>query len=93
MHVLLAVFCPHDTTASNADISYANLFGKITQVTIMVFTVGMVLSQLQIGARIIELTITIILGSLGLGLVLALGLGCKDIVAKTATEFIEKFKK
>ncbi len=80
------------TTASNAGISYANLFGKITQVVIMVFAVGMALSQLQIGARIIELSITIILGSLGLGFSLALGLGCKDIVAKAATGFLEKLE-
>ncbi len=81
------------TAASNAGISQVNLLGKITEVVIMVFAIAMALEQLQIGAKIVELTISIILGSFGLGFALALGLGCKDIVAKSVTSFLDKLKK
>lgn len=81
------------TTVSNAGIPHADLFSKIIEVVIVAFAIAMALEQLQIGARIVELTVTVILGSLGLGFALALGLGCKDIVAKSVTGFLEKLKK
>lgn len=81
------------TAASNAGISYVNLIGKIVEVVIIVFAIAMALEQLQIGARIVELTISIVLGSFGLGFALALGLGCKDIVAQSAERLVERLKK
>ncbi|OGX60057.1 MAG: hypothetical protein A2306_01550 [Omnitrophica WOR_2 bacterium RIFOXYB2_FULL_38_16] len=81
------------TTANNIGISQVNILSKITEVVIMVFAISMSLEQLQIGAGIVRLTITIILGSFGLGFALALGLGCKDMVAKSAEGFLEKLKK
>lgn len=81
------------TAASSAGIPHINLFSKITEVVIMVFAVAMALEQVQIGARIVELTITIVLGSFGLGFALALGLGCKDIVAKSVAQFLEGIKR
>ena len=73
-------------SANNAGISQANLFGNIAEVVIMVFAAAIALEQLQIGVRIIDLTISIILGSFGLGFALAFGLGCKDIVGKAVGE-------
>lgn len=81
------------TAGSNVGISQGDLLSKITEVVIMVFAISMALEQLQIGARIIELTISIILGALGLGFALAFGLGCKDMAAKSVTELINKLKK
>jgi len=81
------------TAGNNAGIPQVNLLSKITEVSIMIFAGAMALGQLQIGARIIELTISIILGSLGLGLALALGLGCKDIVGNLVKEYLAKQKK
>jgi len=81
------------TAANNAGLSQANLLSKIVEVVTMVFAIAIALEQLQIGARIIELTITIILASLGLGLALAFGLGCKDIVGKGVGDFVDKLKK
>ncbi len=69
-------------SASNAGIDQANLMSNICEVVIIVFAVAIALEQLQIGGRIIDLTISIILGSFGLGFALAFGLGCKDIVGK-----------
>ena len=80
-------------SANNAGISNANLFGNIVEVVIMVFAAAIALEQLQIGGRIIDLTISIILGSFGLGFALAFGLGCKDIVGKAVGEFLSKLKK
>ena len=80
-------------SASNAGIAQANLMSNICEVVIMVFAVAIALEQLQIGVRIIDLTISIILGSFGLGFALAFGLGCKDIVGKAVNEFLSKLKK
>jgi len=79
--------------ANNAGISEANLLSNVCEVVIMVFTIAIALEQLQIGVRIIDLTISIILGSFGLGFALAFGLGCKDIVGKSVAEFLAKLKK
>ena len=80
-------------SASNAGIPQANLMSNISEVVIMVFAVAMALEQLQIGGRIIDLTISIILGSFGLGFALAFGLGCKDMVGKSVGDFLSKLKK
>jgi hypothetical protein len=80
-------------SASNAGIPQANLMSNISQVVVMVFIVAIALEQLQIGGRIIDLTISIILGSFGLGFALAFGLGCKDIVGKSVGDFLTKLKK
>lgn len=80
-------------SASNAGIDQANLMSNICEVVIIVFAVAIALEQLQIGGRIIDLTISIILGSFGLGFALAFGLGCKDIVGKAVNEFLSKLKK
>jgi hypothetical protein len=81
------------TAANNAGLSQANLLSQVVNVVIMVFAVAIALEQLNIGAKIIELTITVILGSLGLGLALAFGLGCKDLIGKSVAEFLDKIKK
>lgn len=80
------------TAASNAGIVQANLLAKITEIAIIAFAVFITLEQLRIGIRITEITLSIALGSIGLGLALAFGLGCKDIVAKFVSEFIDKVK-
>ncbi len=81
------------TSASNMGISQVNFLSKLAEVVVLVFAVAMALEQLQIGARVVELTISIILASFGLGFALAFGLGCKDIVAKSVGNFIDKVKK
>lgn len=79
--------------ANNSGISQSNLLSNISEVVVMVFTVAIALEQLQIGGRIIDLTISIILGSFGLGFALAFGLGCKDLVGKSVGDFVSKLKK
>ncbi|MFA6129854.1 MAG: hypothetical protein WC731_02595 [Candidatus Omnitrophota bacterium] len=81
------------TAANNAGLSQGKLLGQIVETVVVVFAVIIGLEQLNIGMRVTELTIGIILGSLGLGLALAFGLGCKDIAGKFVAELVEKLKK
>ena len=59
----------------------------------MVFAIFVALEQLNIGIRITQLTLSIALGSIGLGLALAFGLGCRDIAGKFVNDFVDKLKK
>ncbi|MBU1124568.1 MAG: hypothetical protein KKC84_00910 [Candidatus Omnitrophica bacterium] len=79
--------------ASNAGLSQGQVLSKAVEVAIIIFAIFIALEQLRIGIRITELTIGIVFGSVGLGLALAFGLGCKDIAGKLVNEFIEKLKK
>jgi len=81
------------TAATNAGLSQVKLLSKVVEVIVIVFAIFVALEQLNIGIRITELTLSIILGAIGLGLALAFGLGCKDIAGKFVNEFIEKLKK
>lgn len=80
------------TAAGNAGISQANLLSKFVEMVTIIFAIIITLEQLNIGYKIIELVISILLASMGLGLALAFGLGCKDIAGKIISEFIEKLK-
>lgn len=84
------------TTAINAGIEQGKLFGKIVQIVVVAFAVAIALEQLKIATLTIHSTVSIIigviLGSIGLGLALAFGLGCKDLVAKYIEDFIDKIK-
>lgn len=79
--------------ANNMGVAQANFLAKITEILVIAFTVFMAQEQLGIGIRITEITLSIILGSIGLGVALAFGLGCKDIVAGYVKELLEKMKK
>ncbi|MFH1888506.1 MAG: hypothetical protein ABH806_00280 [Candidatus Omnitrophota bacterium] len=80
------------TTANNAGLSQSKLLSKAVEVVVLVFAIVMSLEQLGIASRIIELTITILLASLGLGVALAFGLGCRDIAAKFVSELVDSLK-
>lgn len=80
------------TAASNAGLSHVNLLAKIVEVMVIVFAVLITFEQLGIAARIIELIITIVLGSIGLAFALAFGFGCQDLAKKALGDAIEKLK-
>jgi len=79
-----------ETTANNAGLSHAKGMGLLTHAIIVIFAVIIALEQLKIGGTVLSQFITIILGSIGLAVALAFGLGCKDIVAKTMQDFMDK---
>ncbi|MFA5198925.1 MAG: hypothetical protein WC432_05230, partial [Candidatus Omnitrophota bacterium] len=76
-----------------AGLSQGNLLSKIVEAIVILFSVFVALEQLQIGIHVTELTISIILGSIGLGLALAFGLGCRDLAGRFVADLIEKLKK
>ena len=81
------------TAANNAGVSQVKFLSKVVEVIIMVFAIFVALEQLNIGIRITELTLSIVLGAVGLGLALAFGLGCKEIAGRYVGDLIEKLKK
>jgi len=81
-----------EVAANNAGISQSKILSKTVAAIIVGFAVFVALEQLNIGIRITELTLAIILGAIGLGVALAFGLGCKDIAGEFVSELIEKMK-
>lgn len=80
------------TAATNAGLSQAKLLGKFVEIVVIIFAIAVILEQLNIGAKIVELIVGIALASLGLSVALAFGLGCRDIAAKFISEFFDKIK-
>jgi len=80
------------TAANNAGVAQAKLLGKVVEVVVIIFAIAITLEQLGIAARIIELTITMVLASLGLGFALAFGMGCRDIAARFMSDLIDSLK-
>ena len=81
------------TAANNAGLTHGKLLGQLTETIVVVFVVIVGLEQLGLGISITELTLGIILGSVGLAVAIAFGLGCKDIAGKFVAEFVDKLKK
>lgn len=81
------------TAASNAGIDKAKLLAQITQTVIVIMSVIIAIEQLKIATTLIILSINIILMSIGLGIAIAFGLGCKDIAGKTVQDIMNKMKK
>ncbi|MDP9012711.1 MAG: hypothetical protein M3O41_08685 [Pseudomonadota bacterium] len=69
------------TYCIDAQISDADILGKIARYLIMTFVVMIALSQVEVGGDIVQRTFLIILGGLVLALALAFGLGGKDWAA------------
>ncbi len=80
------------TTAANSGVAQAKGLGRLTQVIIIIFTVIQALDQLQIGVTVLTMLVQATVGCLALGLAIAIGLGCKDIVAKQAQNLVDSFR-
>ncbi len=70
-------------SASNAGLQYARLMSLGTKYLVLVFTFAMVLDHLGIGGTIVELGFGILFGGMVLTLTLAVGLGSRDVVARS----------
>ncbi|MFQ5724401.1 MAG: hypothetical protein ACE5G6_07900 [Terriglobia bacterium] len=68
------------TVASGVRAVNPETLGKIAQAAVIIFAVAAALEQLRIAAAIVSSAFNILFGGLALGLALAFGLGCKDIV-------------
>lgn len=80
------------TAATNAGVTFGRLLGQIAQLIVIIFAIAMTLEQLNIGTRIIAISLNVILGAAGLACALAFGLGCKDMAARFISDLIEKAK-
>lgn len=80
------------TAAYNVQLSQAALIGKIVEITVMVFASLIALEQLGIPTDIFKSIINLVLGTIGVAVALAFGLGCKDIAAKTLQGWLDKTK-
>lgn len=64
--------------------------GKVAQAAVVIFAVAASLEQLRIATTIITNAFTLLFGALALGLALAFGLGCKDLVKQWVEEIARK---
>ncbi len=69
--------------ASNAKLQYARLLSLGAKYLVLVFTGAMVLDHLGIGGTIVDLGFGILFGGMVLTLALAVGLGSRDVVARS----------
>ncbi len=81
------------TAANNAGLNQSKILSKVCEVVVVAFSVFVALEQLKIGIKITQLTLSIVLASIGLGLALAFGLGCRDIAGKFMSDFLDRMKK
>lgn len=81
------------TTAANSGVQQARGLGRLTQVIIVIFTVIQSLQQLQIDVTLLNLLVQAVVGSLALGLAIAVGLGCQGIAGRYVQGLIDSFKK
>jgi hypothetical protein len=78
------------TAASNADLSISEGLGKLTLYAIVVFSVAIALTQLNIGEEIITYAFITAFGAISLALALAFGIGGKDVAAEYLRKWLEK---
>lgn len=81
------------TAAMNAGLSEVKVLSRAVEITVIVFAVLIALEQLNIGAKVIELTIGIVLGSLGLAFAIAVGFGARDVADRLISEWVDKLRK
>ena len=70
-------------SAVNAKLNYARALSLGVKWLVLVFTGAMVLDHLEIGGLIVELGFGILFGGIVLALALAIGLGSRDLVARS----------
>lgn len=77
-------------SAANAKIHYARALSLGVKWLVFVFTGAMVLDHLNIGGLIVELGFGILFGGMVLALALAIGLGSRDLVARSIERTAER---
>lgn len=73
-----------------SDTIYANIVGKVTMFFIVYVAIALALPILGIPATLVNSILLVIVGSLGVGMALALGLGMKKPVEQVATKYLKK---
>jgi hypothetical protein len=78
------------TAAANAEVAYARLLGQTIRYVLVIFVVLTSLQQLGIETKLISYAFLMVLGSICLGMALAIGLGAKDVVARKLQEWVDR---
>ena len=73
---------------SRSETLYATVVAKITFFFIMYVAIAIALPILGIPATLVNSILLVIIGSIGLGVAIALGLGLKDVVAEIARDYL-----
>ncbi|MDH7500605.1 MAG: hypothetical protein QHH30_09515 [candidate division NC10 bacterium] len=76
--------------AANLQRMKADLVGRIARYVIIVIASAMALEELGIASQIVTAAFVILFGSVCFALSLAFGLGCKDLVARFVSQYLEK---
>jgi hypothetical protein len=71
---------------------YAGIVGKVTMFFIVYVAVAIALPVLGVPATLVNSILLVIIGSLGIGMAIALGLGMKKPVEQVATKYLKKAK-
>ena len=79
------------TAAANARLRKARTLAQLSRVAVLVLTISVALEQLQIAA-VVTYAVNILVASMGLGLAIAFGLGCKELVGGWVSDFIKSLK-
>jgi hypothetical protein len=77
-------------TKTMGDTPTGKLIASIVPLLIMAIATFMILNQLQIAPAIVTITYAVVLGSLGLGMALAFGLGGRDTAAQLVSGAYDK---
>jgi hypothetical protein len=75
--------------ASNFGLSGAKFISRTMQYVIVIFSFLIALEKLGIGSELIVPSMGVIIGSVGLALAIAFGLGCKDIIADIFSNLVK----
>ncbi len=70
---------------------YSDLVGKIVFFLIIYSSIALALPFVGIDPSLINNMLLVIIGSVGLGLAIAMGLGLKDVIAESARNYSKKF--
>ena len=71
-------------------VSYSDLLGNALFFLIVYVSVALALPSIGIDPFIVNAILLVILGTVGIGLAIAIGLGLKDVVAKAAKKYFRK---
>ena len=72
---------------------YADIMGKTIFFLIVYLSIALALPFVGINPELINNILLIIVGSVGIGMAIAIGLGLKDVIAATAKDYVGKFGK
>lgn len=71
---------------------YAEVVGKVLLFFILYVAIALSLAVLGVPSRIVDIVLIVIVGSIGIGVAIALGFGLKDVVADIGKRYVKKLK-